>query len=145
MPPEFTASTGWPGCGDCGIVTSLDAVAEYPVKFTCTGVVAKSIGDCWPKFLRHAKIRKGKFIVFEPVDERCLVATVYPPANAPEFMKTLRVTHNSRLHSAKLVRFTCTQILSDSYILLVLYFTSAYLIYLNFSSFLFYTESLSLS
>lgn len=105
VPPEFTASTGWPGCDDCGIVTSSKSIMEYPVKFDLSGVVVKSVGDGWANFLRHQKIRKGKFIVLEPADERCLAAMVYPPANTPEFTKTLRASHNSPHHSAKLVLF----------------------------------------
>ena len=104
VPPEFTAMTGWPGCADCDIVYPLNKASEFRVRFDRTGVIASSIGDGWPNFLRQNKIGKGKFIIFEPADERTLVAMVYPPADTPEFTKTLRVSHSSPQNSAKLVR-----------------------------------------
>ncbi|KAG0555330.1 hypothetical protein KC19_12G161500 [Ceratodon purpureus] len=102
VPQEFTASTGWPGCADCGIITSSATMQESPVRFDRTGSVARSVGDGWARFLRDNNIRKGKFVVFEPVDERCLVAVVYPKSGTPEFTKKLRLSHTTKKNSAKL-------------------------------------------
>ncbi|KAG0572653.1 hypothetical protein KC19_VG113900 [Ceratodon purpureus] len=103
VPPEFTSSTGWPGCPDCGIITSISTMKESPVRFERIGAVARSVGDGWSNFLKEHYIRKDKFVVFELVDERCLVAVVYPLPGTPEFTKTLRVSHSGHKNSAKLV------------------------------------------
>ncbi|KAG0594148.1 hypothetical protein M758_UG052200 [Ceratodon purpureus] len=102
VPPEFTASTGWPGCADCGIITSVTTMQESPVRFERTGAIARSVGEGWANFLHVNKIRKGKFVVLELVDERCLAAVVYPKPGTPEFTKKLRPSHNGKTYSAKL-------------------------------------------
>ncbi|KAG0565589.1 hypothetical protein KC19_8G201700 [Ceratodon purpureus] len=94
VPASFTATTGWPGAAQCSLLTSLRDPKEWPLQMgqlppssRAGNAVSDSAG--WINFLRHMPVSVGDILVFEHVDDRCLVASVAyhrgrRPQNAPE-------------------------------------------------------------
>ena len=82
IPASFTAETGWPVEEDCALVTSINTVKEWPLRFNLfpdmsPGVPAVSVCAGWPKFVRDQDLGYGAFLTFEIVDTRRLVVSIH--------------------------------------------------------------------
>ena len=82
IPTTFTYKTGWPGSQECAVVTSTAGNREWPVHFEIEDVgggkrKATSVGPQWPRFLVEHEVLPGSILVFEVLDPRCLVVTIY--------------------------------------------------------------------
>ncbi|KAG0627449.1 hypothetical protein M758_2G201700 [Ceratodon purpureus] len=84
IPEEFSNATGWPRREECSLVTGMTPAKEWPIRFLRMSYAsnlgrAHSIGGGWDKFVQDNCIRPGDLLVFEHVDDSCLVVTIHHP------------------------------------------------------------------
>ncbi|KAG0573492.1 hypothetical protein KC19_VG182900 [Ceratodon purpureus] len=102
IPVAFTNKTKWPGEKQCALVTSMSS-KQWQVNFERRNSSFVSTGTGWRDFLCDQELRIGNILVFEVVDERCLVVTINPYAEKTPFKKILRPTHLRENNSARLL------------------------------------------
>ena len=124
IPPKFTKRTGWPGAGDCNLITAKRNSKSWPVTFqqssSSSGTVAwSSYGGGYGQFLTDNEIALPTLLVLEQVDDRTLVVVIHRDETSPpkkvlpppkfeedpwwQFQKTLRACHTRPSKSTRLV------------------------------------------
>ena len=105
IPAAFTKKTGWPETSDCILVTSTTSMKQWPVLFNRQRGTIVSLYEGWTEFLHDQGIEVGNFMVFEYVDDQCLVVAIYPPESESKFKKTLKATHTRPAKGTRLVSY----------------------------------------
>ncbi|KAG0572752.1 hypothetical protein KC19_VG121900 [Ceratodon purpureus] len=105
VPAEFSSKTGWPGVENCAIVTSTK-FKEWPLRKTQLSSLtslgfAMSDSAGWLKFLGDQDVSAGDVLVFEQVDERCLVASVAYQSGRPSVTEDVPQVINSDIPTFK--------------------------------------------
>ncbi|KAG0571471.1 hypothetical protein KC19_VG014200 [Ceratodon purpureus] len=105
IPLSFTLKTGWPGSTLTKLVTSISTHREWPMELERPLHAEKgpwrSVGKGWADIVRDQRIGPESSLVFEVVDDSCLVVSVFHRLKVRSFTKTLRSSH-FRGHSSKL-------------------------------------------
>lgn len=81
IPKSFSARSGWPGHLDVTLVTSITREKQWPLQLRRvepgSSLTAISIGSGWDEFVKDNGVGLGDLLVFEVVDEVCLVVTIH--------------------------------------------------------------------
>ncbi|KAG0595577.1 hypothetical protein M758_UG178300 [Ceratodon purpureus] len=102
IPETFTTKTGWPGETECAIETSISDRIGSPLSFNYVGRKWVDVGSGWQTFLREHNVTVRKLVWFEMLDDRCLIASIYPREKGQTFTKTMQASHVRPFSSTRL-------------------------------------------
>ncbi|KAG0566282.1 hypothetical protein KC19_7G052000 [Ceratodon purpureus] len=97
IPEEFSNATGWPRREQCALLTSMNPLNSWPIRFLRMSYRsnlgrAHSIGGGWDQFVRDNSVGPGDLLVFELVDDSSLVVTIHHPEDGAVVNNPVRPT-----------------------------------------------------